>query len=271
MLGPSLGPSLQAVPALRVLALNQRHNVVRLDPPELPAGCLPTLRALGALEELTLAGDAVVGSEELRRAASGGCAPLKALALQVPGKEHVSAVCDLLDPLTALTGLSLQLCGGAREQQEGRLAATVARLALLRRLQVRSIRCELAPAPGALPALTCLEMHVARGGLWEELHAVEGLGRLRKLVLLSEVTTAGDRGRCMEVVRKLPLLEEAEVGSTEWTAEDLGLLLPPPEQLKALVLALPSEAAGSPRPGVAAAVEQLGRCGIHVTVRRARG
>ena len=87
----------------------------------------------------------------------------------------------------------------------------------------------------------------------------------------------GHREQCMQAVRKLPLLEDVEVGLAAWSEEDLGLLLPPHERLKRLMLAWPVpfaslyQSSGTFVPiacEVASAVEQLESYGIHVVLRQ---
>jgi hypothetical protein len=89
---------------------------------------------------------------------------------------------------------------------------------------------------------------------------VGGLASLRSLAL-GHFEAAEDCGLRMEAVRKLSGLEALELGYSLWEGEALELLVPPPERLVKVTLALYQL---RPLPWEGALVEQLDSYGVDV-------
>jgi hypothetical protein len=102
-LGPSLGPALQAVRLLSSLQLSQWGDGGDAEddedeseevPPNVD-GCLPRIRAMPHLQQLTLHGGAIAGSQEFWRMHSGGSATVNVVDVCAGRTEHVPAVCSM--------------------------------------------------------------------------------------------------------------------------------------------------------------------------------
>jgi hypothetical protein len=246
------------------------------DPPRF-AGCVSSVSSMPRLEAMTSPGDFVdVGSAELLAVCGGGRATLRALVLHVHTPQQLPAACELLGRLPALTPLRLdcQVYGITTEEQHLQLSNALTRQPRLRQLRVHGGLHGCLPWLPGLTALTCLALGLRHMKVLEsDLRAVGGCGSLRKLLLIGfeSLLEPGCRRLRMEAARQLPLLEEAELGSCQWSGEEVGLLLPPLERLKRGVLVVPVSPVSSVSDAKDVvrgldAVKQLERHGVDVSV-----
>jgi hypothetical protein len=142
--------------------------------------------------------------------------------------------------LSSLTKLKLSLegfydHGDAQAMHSTMLAHALSRHTRLQHVDIRADLHAFVPWLAGLPGLTCLVLHGVYNWVREaDLQLVGTLSGLSKLTLGD--VQGGCRALCMETVRKLPLLEEVQLGyaGSAWTEEEVLMLLPPPERLRAL-------------------------------------
>jgi hypothetical protein len=266
-LGRPLGPALQAM-ALTRLELEE-VDVANEDFVPSLAGCFPDLSAMPRLQHLKLSGAAVVASGELLQACRGGSRSLRALELHALAWDVLPEACAVISHLPGLTMLSLEAEDwrlGLRDEAscDGHYQLLSHALSLHPQLLHLEVTAEVhgfVPCLTALTALTCLQLRFELTGVAESELAVVGSLTGLKTLALGNVREFGRL--CMEVVRKLPLLEDVQLGDDLWECAGLlELLVPPPAQLKSIRgLAKPGP---SSTPADLAVVEQLSRYGVDV-------
>jgi hypothetical protein len=257
LLGESLGPALQAVRLLSRLEMSQQDyepdSELELEEQEegLPdiAGCLPSISAMPLLKQLRLSGDAIMGSEEFWQLASGGSTSVDSVEVNTDNPKHMPAVCSMLSQLSGLTRLDLTLSGhyyGDHMEQHLEhnriLTHALSPYTQLQHLKIRTHLHGYVPWLASLAELTRLELSfVHRGLVVGDLQVLSSICSLRELDL-GYIFEDGGRVLCMEVVRKLPLLEDVRLGGdirgSPWTEEEVRMLLPPPERLKSVRIIL---------------------------------
>jgi hypothetical protein len=278
-LSPVLGPALQALSGLTSLEMNE-FGSYNWDPsPSRPtlAGCFPDFNAMASLQHLALDGDQIIGSKELREMYSGGGASVKSLELRGMQYKQLQAACDMLNRVAALTNLVLGVDqptahNSVREKYDQPLRQALARHTQLQHLEIRAGLHSFVPWLASLPRLTQLTLVFDHTGarLQSDLEVVGRLAGLKKLELGSFGRGLGLLQRGIAAVKTLPLLEEVQLRKEDqWTEQQVGLLLPPPGQLKRLMLAsssqeMPSEACWR-------AIAMLDLYDVRVTAKRLLG
>jgi hypothetical protein len=278
-LSPVLGPALQALSGLTSLEMNE-FGSYNWDPsagrPTLE-GCFPDFSAMPSLQHLALNGDQIIGSKELRKMYSTGSASIKSLELRGMQYKQLQAACELLGVVSsALTNLVLWVKepdarGSERSQHDQPLRQAVARHTQLQRLDIRAGLHSFVPWLATLPGLTQLTLVFDHTGVLEaDLEVVGRLAGLKKLELGSFGKARGRLQGGIAAVRKLPVLEELQLRWEEqWTEQEVGLLLPPPERLQQLALASSSSSV-NPSAACLQAMHKLELYGVEVRMQRVR-
>jgi hypothetical protein len=277
MLAPILGAALQAM-KLTALHLGDWMWADADTPDEgLPSlsGCLPVISAMPGLEHLAISGELLGASDALFQMYRGGSTSLRSLELQHMQWGQMLPACKMLAHLTGLTALSVQFyrCveGGGQPACVTRTMLRHLGAALLRhpagqlqRLEILADLHGLVPTVARLSALTNLRLSFPVSGvLVSDLQGVGQLSSLKKMVLGPRFSRPGCHELCMETVRKLPMLEDVELPRGEWTDEEVGILAPPPAQLRRVVLNRPWSASSSAIPELVS-VRQLRSYGVDV-------
>jgi hypothetical protein len=273
-----LGPALQALSTLTGLEMNEFGKYDWDGAQARPSlkGCFPDFSAMPSLQHLALGGDQIIGSKELRKMYSKGSTSIQSLELRGMQYKQLQAACEMINHVAPLT--NLQLCvyqpsagKAARTKYDQPLRHVLARHTQLQRLEVRAGLHSFVPWLASLPGLTQLALVCDHTGIPEStLQVVGGLTGLKKL----ELGPIGKAASCLlegiEAARKLPLVEELQLCKEEqWTEQEVGLLLPPPGQLKRLVLA--SSSREMPTEGCWRAMEVMDRYDVRASMKRLFG
>jgi hypothetical protein len=251
VLGPSLGAALQALKPTSLHLEESRAYTEGLPAINL-AACLPGISAMPLLRHLSLSGPDVFLKAQLRTPMrSEGFSCLTSLELGDVRVNDVCKACALLERLPGLTSLSLQvintLAGQQYPLQTLQLAGALSRHTRLQHLEMRADLHGILPFLAFLPALTslglsfspCMDLQRA------DLQVVRSLRSLRKLSLRACNIHYSQRWQLAGIVRSLPLLEQVQLHSGEWTEGEVALLVPPPKALQRVVLGTPASAAAA--------------------------
>jgi hypothetical protein len=271
-IGQSLGAALEAL-QLTCLELggqtcdaDEDYDVGWFDLPDVPAGCLPDISAMPALQQLTLNTAAVRYSllDAVQQRCSTCPTALKALSLTELQPGWFLEVCGWLANFPALTSLLLMFAPDTSyeetdtpEEHPEALNRCLARLPQLRHLEVfHGPKCTLLGQTPSLAGLQgvsrlCMNTYVYRKDelsptQQQDIQQVGSTGssssslKELKLFILEGFSSSPDsepcRRLCMQAVQQLPMLEDLSLPWLSWTEEEVRMLLPPPGRLKKLRL-----------------------------------
>jgi hypothetical protein len=237
-LSPVLGPALQALSGLTSLEMNEfggyswAHN----------SGLFPNVSTMPSLQRSAGARSSVPGSSgrctarEARRPSRSSCVSCSTSSC----RQHARCLRSyLLHSPTSCCGCTTQMQEAPNAHCRPCPCSALARHTQLQRLDIRAGLHSFVPWLATLPGLTQLTLVFDHTGVLQS--DLEVVGRLAGLKML-ELGLFGKAKGCLQggsaAVRKLPVLEELQLRWEEqWTEQEVGLLLPPPEGLKQIGLA----------------------------------